>query len=511
MNITRYKNIDELIEKKDIYLAQEIGNDELKLISKGYVPTKFNIGVNDVMEFSMYDASNNILTQENFGNVRYIKGETIKDYLLQSNNITDTVVEGGGFVVDIKRLIKEAGYNTGYFRVQINFVNNRVGSDYPTDRMWIQEISTTRSEMRLLPFNNFNETDIVEKDVKKDLNESYDSFVLGKFSGDEVYQEIYKILDRLNASDVSNIMKTVLTEATINKLAQEFNIIGGYDVFYTKVLDDMRKAVVNELLYRNSIIGSNDFGKPISNTLRNKISQKDYNYYTKEEIVELINSKFKESINYNLPKRTLNENIILDNQTKQSLEELRQVVQVLESNNIYQLPAIELERITPTPTFITPTPEIPPIPTPVATPLPNLLFESGPTFQFRGNDVVLQFSSNFDATSKISFLDNLCPTQGCEIVDSLLGKDKNFLLTGLVANTTYKFSVQISTTDGRSVLSAPITFTTLPYDIKNEIYDPYAPTTENTGGGGTRITYVDSDGNPDTGEGSIGNFTQQLK
>lgn len=522
MNITRYKNIDELIEKKDVYLGQEITNDQLKLISKGYIPTKFNVGINDVLEFTLYDSSNNLLPQESYGNVRYIKGDNIKNYLLVSNNPSDLVSEGGGFMIDVKKLVKEAGYNTGYFRVQINFVNNRVGSDYSIDKMWIQEISPTRFEMRLLPFNNFDENNSVQQDIKKDLNQSYDSFLLGKFSGDEVYQEIYSILDSITASDIANMMKTIMTQPTINKLAQEFNIIGGYDLFYARVLDDMKKAVVNELLYKNSTIGSNDFGKPISEIVRNKISQKDYNYYTKSEIIDLLNLKFKESVTYHLPKRSLNEKIILNEKTQQSLDKLNDIVQTLTSNTIYQIPNIERTVLTP-PINNIPSPsekiyqteiqtgikdevivsdKTPPILLTPTTPTPTLdpiVFTTGPTVSnITINSAAITFSTNIGAPAKIIF-SSPCPASGCEF-NLIRGASTHYYnIVGLNPNTTYSFIVVSTLSDGRSITSNSISFDTLaslinenidkfdPYLSKNTTTTPNTPPADYSGGGSSGV------------------------
>ena len=129
---------------------------------------------------------------------RYIKGEEISEYLIRSENVVDKIIDGGGFLIDVKRLIKEAGYNTGIFRVQLNFVNDRIGSAVAKDKMWIQEISPSRLELRLLPFDNFDETNPIDIDVKIDLNQSYNSFIQGKFSGDEVYSEIDEIIKIIN-------------------------------------------------------------------------------------------------------------------------------------------------------------------------------------------------------------------------------------------------------------------------------------------------------------------------
>lgn len=340
MAITEFKNSNEIGKSTNIFVGQEFESTELALIQKESVPIKFNVGVNDVLEFLLYDSNNNLLIQEGYGKVRYIRGENINQYLVQSGNIDDEKLQGGGYIINAKKLITEAGYKTGYFRIQLNFINNRVGSEYQKDRLFIEEISATRQHIRVLPFNNFRNEDLLDQDIKTDLNQSYDAFLLGKFSGDEVYREIADILDSIKATDVANIMKTVLTQSTIDILTKELNIVGGYDLFYSRVIQTMKVAVVNELLYRNSSIGNPDFGKQLGDTLRNSFSKKDFNYYTKDEIIKLIFDKLKESIRFYLPKRQFNLKNEVNNISIDSFDTTQKTTVRLQSDNSYKLPTI---------------------------------------------------------------------------------------------------------------------------------------------------------------------------
>jgi len=323
MALDRFKNIDEVVNK-GTSLTTELNPIDLELINQGFKATPFNIGVNDVLEFALYDASNNLLEQKDYGSIRYIKGEEISEYLIQSENLLDKVLDGGGFLVDVKRLIKDAGYNTGIFRVQLNFVNDRIGSSIPKDKMWIHEISPTRLELRLLPFDNFDESSNIDIDTKIDLNQAYNNFVIGKFSGDEVYSEIDQILTKLTPSDLFQTFKKIKSETYINQLAAEFGI-QSFEIFFTKVLETMKIAVRHALLHRNSIIGSNQFGKSLGDDV-------DFTYYNKGDIVTLLNTKFEDSVQYHLPKRTLSEEVLLDNLTQQSIDKLQELVQTLKSD-----------------------------------------------------------------------------------------------------------------------------------------------------------------------------------
>jgi hypothetical protein len=296
MALSKFKNIDDVL-KKGTSLTTELSSTEFKLIDKGFIPTPFDIGNNDVLEFILYDSSNNVLEQKDYGNVRYIPSSEIQDYIIRSENIIDKVYDGGGFLIDVKRLVKEAGYNTGIFRVQFNFVNNRVGSNIEMDRMWIHQISPSRSELRLLPYNNFNENNPYEVDIMIDLNQAYSSFVNGKFSGDEVYSEIDEIINRLNVADLQASFSKSKSKDYIDRIQYEFGI-QNYDLFFTKILESMKESVRHTLLHKNAVIGSSDFGKPLGDEV-------DFTYYNKNDIINLLGKKFRESCEFHLPTRTL--------------------------------------------------------------------------------------------------------------------------------------------------------------------------------------------------------------
>jgi hypothetical protein len=322
MALYRFKNIDEVINK-GTSVTKEISDIDLKLIDRGFIPTPFDIGNNDVLEFVLYDSANNVLEQLNYGNIRYLDANQMDAYLIRSENVLDKQ-QGGGYLIDVKKLITDAGYNVGIFRVQFNFVNNRVGSNMDRDRLWIHEISPSRTEIRLLPFNNFNESDPLELDVKRDLNQSYDSYTMGKFSGDEVYYEIDEIINRLTVADLIDTFKTIKSQAYLDSLQSEFGILN-YEQFFGKVLESMQQSVRHALLHKNSTIGSSEFGKPLGDGI-------DFAYYNKQDIVVLLNNKFTESVDYHLPKRTLLNEVLIDKKTQESIDELVKLIQRLDSD-----------------------------------------------------------------------------------------------------------------------------------------------------------------------------------
>lgn len=341
MALDKFKNIDEVLSK-GTSLTTELSSTELKLIDKGFIATPFLIGNNDVLEFILYDSTNNILEQSDYGNVRYINADEISNYIIRSENVLDTIYDGGGFLIDVKKLIKEAGYNTGVFRVQFNFVNNRVGSKIEMDRLWIHEISPSRTELRLLPYNNFNTTIPYEADIERDLNQAYESFVVGRFSGDEVYSEINEIINRLDVQALQNTFAKIKSKDYIDRIQYEFGI-NNYDQFFSKVLESMKEAVRHALLHKNSIIGSSDFGKPLGDEI-------DFTYYNKNDIVNLLNKKFRDACEFYLPKRTLADEVLIDSQTQESIDKLTSLIQRLESEKVTE--NVSTERVSiPIPTY----------------------------------------------------------------------------------------------------------------------------------------------------------------
>ena len=341
MSLDKFKNIDDVL-KKGTSLTTELSATELKLIDKGFIPTPFLIGNNDVLEFILYDSTSNILEQKDYGNVRYINANEISNYIIRSENVLDTIYDGGGFLIDVKKLVKEAGYNTGVFRVQFNFVNNRIGSKIEMDRLWIHEISPSRTELRLLPYNNFNTNIAYEADIERDLNQAYESFVVGRFSGDEVYSEINEIINRLDVQRLQDTFAKIKSKDYIDRIQYEFGITN-YDQFFSKVLESMKEAVRHALLHKNSIIGSSDFGKPLGDDV-------DFTYYIKNDIVNLLKIKFRDACDFHLPTRTLANEVLIDSETQQSIDKLTTLIQSLESEKVTE--NVSTERVSvPIPTY----------------------------------------------------------------------------------------------------------------------------------------------------------------
>ena len=132
MAVKDFKNID-------TRTAFRVLEKDRVIIERGKRLSNFGSGKEDFIEFTLYDASDNQLPQGESGELtRHISLNqlNINEYFLTKDS-GDGVVE---YFVDIEKLIREAGYNQGLFKIQFQLLNNRVGR-FNTEKMFIHEIS----------------------------------------------------------------------------------------------------------------------------------------------------------------------------------------------------------------------------------------------------------------------------------------------------------------------------------------------------------------------------------
>ena len=128
MAVEDFKNID---TRTGLRL---LGKD-LEIIQRGMRESNFGKGKEDIIEFTIYDASDNQLPQGESGEwTRHISIniQNINEYFL-SKDAGDGVEE---YFIDVEKLLKEAGYNLGLFKVQFQLLNNRVGR-HNTEKLYI--------------------------------------------------------------------------------------------------------------------------------------------------------------------------------------------------------------------------------------------------------------------------------------------------------------------------------------------------------------------------------------
>ena len=159
------KEFKEILQKE----AKRIDIKDRKIFERGRMPAFFGRGVTDTIEFILYDNGDNQLPQgENGKLVRYInisEIDNIRKYVMIARGAASN--QSPEYFVDVEKLINEAGYKNGLFRTQITLLNKRVGSEHFQNKLWIHEISPSRTEIRVLPLKT--EDKRLQRDLKSFL------------------------------------------------------------------------------------------------------------------------------------------------------------------------------------------------------------------------------------------------------------------------------------------------------------------------------------------------------
>jgi hypothetical protein len=253
MSIKNYKNIDNINLKKDSE-GQFIQTKDITIITKNQIQeADFGECKYDVMEVSVYDVNNNLLPQKSDKNIAYIKTGDIKNYLYNITNNTGKKE----LAIDIQKLLKDLGFTNGILRVNINFVRNRVGSENEMTRAWIQEISPSRTEIRVLPLKVTDSTitNQNEKEFKNLQNLNKDFKYYRKSILDSIHSFENNFLDTIDASLEAKYGKDFLIT-----LKKDFGIKNFSD-FKKKIYEDFKTSVEYYVTNKYYKINENNFGK----------------------------------------------------------------------------------------------------------------------------------------------------------------------------------------------------------------------------------------------------------
>ena len=249
------QTIKEIINNKG-YL---IDSKDRQIFENGDLRSFFGLSTNDAIEFIIYDVNNNQLPQSDGKLVRYIplSTENIRDYLLIADGtIFQRYQLPKEYFVDVERLLREAGYDNGIFKTQITLVNKRIGSDYVTDKLWISEISPSRTEVRLFPLKKNQRPEILQN-----LQERFDLFKRdGEFREDTI-NEAFAYVEKINPSTIGTYLKVKYGDAWFSTLVDEYKI-SDFDKFLTEIHSKFLQGCVYEFTNRISNINDINYGKP---------------------------------------------------------------------------------------------------------------------------------------------------------------------------------------------------------------------------------------------------------
>lgn len=321
------KGFKEVIEKKGYKVDPKDRAIFEREVGKAY----FGMGSADLIEFIIYDINDNQLPQGDSGvMVKYIplNSENIRKYFLITNTKSRQRMNGADeYIIDIEKLVTEAGYSNGIFKTQINLLNRRVGSEViDKDKLWIHEISPSRTEIRILPLEDNNE------EVLEDLQLRLDVLLKeGQFRDDT----IYFVKPMIEAIKIEDVLKNFLilngTAASGDnyvKLIQKEFKIQDFELFMNQIRETLIEATQYYIENRNWDISSLDYGKPLSTAVPIELSV--------EKIKETIGSILIKIIDKFLPQRNIQEENILTKEEQETLDKTTQILKTIQSGNKYQ-------------------------------------------------------------------------------------------------------------------------------------------------------------------------------
>lgn len=366
MSIKKYTNIDNINNNSE-NAGQFLQTEDLFIVNQNQIEdTDFGDCRYDVMEVSVYDVNNNLLPQKTGNNVAYIKTGDIKNYMYNLTN------KGGQkeLAIDIEKLLNDLGFTNGILKVNINFVRNKVGSDNELTKVWVHEISPSRTEIRILPLKtkNSNVNNITNKEFTNINNLSKDF---------KYYKK--NILDSLDSFEVTYLES--ITSLMVNRFGKDFESIlrkdfglSNFSAFKKRIFLDFKTSVAYWLTNKEYIISESNYGKP------SIIRFEDCEQYEFSKLKLEIQNILRNCIDYNtktLNRRSINIKVL---PKEFEITELKKEIKDLVGNivindnkvrNVYNPQNIKLDvkgvSVKETPIQITPAPiiKILPIETPI--------------------------------------------------------------------------------------------------------------------------------------------------
>jgi hypothetical protein len=320
--------IKEIINNK----GYVINSKDREIFQQGDLQSFFGFSDSDAIEFILYDINDNQLPQRDGELVRYVvlSTENIKDYLMiadgtvfQSNVIPE-------YFIDIERLIREAGYDNGIFKAQITLINKRVGTEDESNRLWIKEISPSRTEVRLLPLN--------KKETPEELKTRFDIFYRDGDFRDDVAPFIEQYLEKINPlTTISYINGRYSENNWLNKLKEEFKI-QNFEKFISDVSVKFVEASKYEFSNRISDITNINYGKLKSTPIGLELSVKD--------VKEKCRAILLQCINYYLPQQNIQTTTTATIQNNASVDEIQTFIRTNSSQNQFDSNSPTVETVT---------------------------------------------------------------------------------------------------------------------------------------------------------------------
>lgn len=285
MSIKKYTNFENINNKTD-NTGQFLESKDLFIVSKNEIQiSEFGNTPYDVMEVSVYDINNNLLPQKSGNNIAYVKSTDIKNYMYNiTNNLGKREV-----AIDVEKLLSDLGFTNGILKINLNFVRNRVGNENELQRVWIQEISPSREEIRIIPLKTKDENiNNINKNQFKNLKSLTKDFAFYKKS-------ILDAVDSFDNSFLSKVDDYLISQYGkdyINVLKKDFGVMD-FEGYKKRIIQNFKDGVRYFLTNKGYKPGDTDFGK------QSNIRFIDYEQYEYQYLINEINNILLDSIKYN--------------------------------------------------------------------------------------------------------------------------------------------------------------------------------------------------------------------
>lgn len=323
------KNFKSILDKTGYYVSEK----DRKIFERGSLPAYFGRGATDTIEFILYDQADNILPQGKDGKtVRYVDitdRESIRKYILivrpQSSNMPNE------YFVDVEKLINEAGYKNGIFKTQVTLLNKRVGTEKKQNKLWVHEISPSRTEIRVLPMKVSNPK------LRNNLLTRYDIFLRDGEFRDDIVNRIQSFQQTLSAETVKKILLNAYGQDWINLVKSEFQV-PDIDDFLRRVVEKSKEAINYFIDGKEWKINNVKYGKP----QRNAKADASLDIMKLYKVSQTIVCDVIESL---LPKRNILEKTTASPILQASRDKVQQILQSFTSNKSLDTKASSVARI----------------------------------------------------------------------------------------------------------------------------------------------------------------------
>jgi hypothetical protein len=319
------QNIKEIINNR----GYVINPDDRKIFEEGDLQSFFGFSETDAIEFIVYDINNNQLPQLDGTLARYIKltTENINDYfLIPEGTLFQRFQLPKEYFIDIERMMGEAGYTNGIFKTQTTLINKRAGSDALYNKLWIQEISPSRTEVRLFPLKEGVE-------LYPELKIRFDAFINNNDFREDTIAYLFEFIEKIKPIEISTFLKSKYTEFWLNNLVNEFKI-QSFEIFVKTIYEKFIQSCIYEFTNRVSDLTNLNYGKPKPT--------KPSIILSKEVVISICKKILVETINYYLPRQ--------DNRTQTntlsafdaSLDEVGEILQSEKSDTVYNSKTVQI-------------------------------------------------------------------------------------------------------------------------------------------------------------------------